>query len=85
VANEFSIPGNQRDTGFGAIAGTGIQYRYQAFGIGSQFTWLTGKATYVTAGEPEVGALTGSMHISVILSYRFLWGQKKILCPIYSK
>lgn len=82
---EFSIPGGQKDSGLGAVAGSGIQLRYRNFGIGGQIIWLPGKATYRLADHTEVGVLTGSMQLQAMLSYRIHWGHKKVRCPIYSK
>jgi len=83
--SEFSIPGGQKDRGIGMLVGAGVQYRFKEIGIGAQFHWITGKATYELANGDPVGALTGSKQVHVVLSYRMLWGRKKINCPIYSK
>lgn len=82
---EFSIPGGQKDQGVGMILGAGVQYRYKGIGLGAQFQWFTGKGTYLLNNETEVGVLTGSKQVNVVLSYRLVWGHKKINCPIYSK
>ncbi len=83
--SEFSIPGNQKDQGVGMILGAGIQYRYREIGVGAQFLWITGKGNYQLADATEVGVLTGTKQLHVVLSYRLVWGRKKINCPIYSK
>jgi hypothetical protein len=83
--SEFSIPGGQKDKGIGMMLGAGIQYRYKEIGIGAQIHWITGKATYELASGEPVGALVGSKQINAVLSYRLVWGRKKINCPIYSK
>jgi len=67
------------------LVGAGVQYRFKEIGIGAQFHWITGKATYELANGDPVRALTGSKQVHVVLSYRMLWGRKKINCPIYSK
>ncbi|MGI9545431.1 MAG: hypothetical protein ACR2MX_19375 [Cyclobacteriaceae bacterium] len=85
VTSEFSIPSGQKDQGIGMLLGAGVQYRYRDFGLGAQFQWITGKGSYVLGDGSTAGVLTGSKQVNVILSYRIVWGQKKINCPIYSK
>lgn len=83
--SEFSIPGGQKDQGIGGFVGAGVQYRYRNFGLGAQFHWLIGKGSYELANGSKAGALIGSKQINVVMSYRLVWGQQKINCPIYSK
>lgn len=73
----------QSDGGVALVAGVGTTYRLGNFGVGAQFTYFTGKGEYALGGIESTEVNTGSMQLSLLLSYRFIFGGKGLTCPTY--
>lgn len=73
----------QSDGGVGLVAGVGTTYRLGNFGIGAQFTYFSGKGDFALGGTESTQINTGSAQLSILLSYRFIFGGDRLTCPTY--
>lgn len=73
----------QSDGGVGLVGGVGATYRLGNFGIGAQFTYFSGKGKYALGGTESTEINTGSAQLSILLSYRFIFGGDRLNCPTY--
>ncbi len=77
-ANRF-----QSDGGIGLVAGAGARYYLGRWGFGAQFTYFSGKGEYALGGMERSEIKTGSTQLSLLVSYRFIFGGDRLTCPTY--
>ncbi len=73
----------QSDGGVGLVAGVGARYYLGRWGFGTQFTYFTGKGEYALGGAENTEINTGSAQLSLLVSYRFIFGGDRLTCPTY--
>jgi hypothetical protein len=73
----------QSDGGVGLVAGAGGRYYLGRWGLGAQLTYFSGKGEYALGGIERTEIKTGSTQLSLLVSYRFIFGGDRLTCPTY--
>ena len=75
----------ESNKGIGYVLSTGLTYYFRQLAVGAQLLYFSGKGKYTVGDIENLEVFTGSTQLNITLSYQFLMGRGKVLCPIYKR
>ncbi|MDN5212278.1 hypothetical protein QQ020_09470 [Fulvivirgaceae bacterium BMA12] len=75
----------ESNKGIGYVLSTGISYYFRQLAVGAQLLYFSGKGKYTVGDIENQEVFTGSTQLNITISYQFLMGRGKVLCPIYKR